>query len=439
MGDLILSEKNVVTRANKLVEARYKLEMFEQRVVYAIVSCIQPSIKEFIPFEFDLKEFAKFIGVPELNAIRDMKTITRRLLSRVIIINHGGDDETELHWVSKVKYKKGKIIFFLDDELKPYLIELKNFFGSVKVSELISFRSAHSARIYEILLMNLGATKKYQMEFTINEFKEKLGIKQKEYPLFANLKAKVLEVAMKDINNKDLKIPWEVSYDTRKVDGRAGIIIFTLKRKEIEEEAVIKDDGKPPVEEENIDEKFQEDEERYENSYDMVERAIQNDINNFLAQEAEMIEQQQLEIEEEEKRIEEEYRLSLERINQKKENIEKQKNEKIIDDDKREIITALITEIRTLGADNITAPTVKKWVLADEENVKLQVKNLRQAIANKNEIDDYSLWISAAIRDRYPEMKPKKEIFNPSMPREASEEERAAKEAMLKARMTMLD
>lgn len=217
-------ENGLVTRSNKLIEARYKLSLHEQKVIYSIISLIQPNEKSFNTFRFRISELAKFCGISPKNANRELEEVTRTLRSRVLTIKEGRRT-IQTGWINSAVYDAGVIEFELDQKLKPYLLGLKDVFTSMKVSELMKFKSQYSGRVYELLFQQASFKER---SFTVDEFKELLGLDVKEYSLFSNLKARIIEVAVKDINKNT---PMKVTYETTKTGNKITSITFHMKIK----------------------------------------------------------------------------------------------------------------------------------------------------------------------------------------------------------------
>lgn len=217
-------ENGIVSRSNKLIEARYKLSLHEQKVIYSIISLIQPNQKELNRYRFKIAELAKFCGMNSKSAYRQMEEVTRSLLSRVLTVKDGRKT-MQTHWVQSAVYESGVVEFELDEKLEPYLLELQGVFTSMKVSELMSFKSQYSGRIYELLYQFLVFGTR---RFTLDEFKELLGLDTKEYGLFSNIKARIIESAVKDINKNT---PMAVTYETEKTGKKITSIIFHMKYK----------------------------------------------------------------------------------------------------------------------------------------------------------------------------------------------------------------
>lgn len=228
-------ENGLVTRSNKLIEARYKLSLHEQKVIYSIISLIQPNEKNFSTFRFRISELAKFCGISPKNANRELEEVTRTLRSRVLTIKEGRRT-IQTGWINSAVYDAGVIEFELDQKLKPYLLGLKDVFTSMKVSELMKFKSQYSGRVYELLFQQVSFKER---SFTVDEFKELLGLDVKEYSLFSNLKARIIEVAIKDINKNT---PMKVTYETAKTGNKITSITFHMKIKPPKKEECIGSD-----------------------------------------------------------------------------------------------------------------------------------------------------------------------------------------------------
>ena len=86
--------------------------------------------------------------------------------------------------------------------------------------------SKHSLALYEFLsdYFNLGA-----FRCSKDDFRLLMGISATQYPSFAMLRKRVLEVAVNEINEKTIM---NVSFDLERVGKRIEAINFTMKQKE---------------------------------------------------------------------------------------------------------------------------------------------------------------------------------------------------------------
>lgn len=128
------------------------------------------------------------------------------------------DEEVLCRWLAKVRTNKrsGIAHIKLDEDLVPYLFDLKNRFTSYGLRNILCMKSQYSIRLYELL-------KSYKIQvtktFTIEEFKKLLMIEDiKSYNRFPDLRRKVLEPAMKEINEyTDIDVTYREILKGRKV------------------------------------------------------------------------------------------------------------------------------------------------------------------------------------------------------------------------------
>jgi plasmid replication initiation protein len=224
-----LLDNAVVTRSNRLIEARYRLSLNEQRVVYAIISLIQPTDEEFNKFSFKVADLARFCKIPQKSAYRELEEVTRTLRSRVITIKEG-KRVLQTGWINSALYETGTVEFELDHKLKPYLLGLKKVFTSIKASELMSFKSQYSGRLYELLYQQRAFGSR---RLTLEELRDLLGLEPNEYPKFADLRRFIIETAIKDVNKNT---PLDVMYEPEKTGKKVTALTFYIKSKPLTDE-----------------------------------------------------------------------------------------------------------------------------------------------------------------------------------------------------------
>ncbi|MBK8455579.1 MAG: replication initiation protein [Thiofilum sp.] len=148
-------------------------------------------------------------------------------------------------WLSYVEYVEGSGVIRVEfhKSLKPYLLQLHKSFTQYKLNHVMSFKSSYSIRLYELLKMEVWKAEKankssFERVFTLEEYRDLLGINKKEYLVFADFRKRVIEPTVKEISdNTDLNI-FEVHYikTGRKI---TGIHFMVLIRSESETSAQV--------------------------------------------------------------------------------------------------------------------------------------------------------------------------------------------------------
>ena len=198
----------IVTKANALIEASYNLTLNEQRIILACAAKLdsrKPMPREAV-FVLSADEFVDLFGSDPKNAYAEMEEAAAKLYQRDIR-RIEGKTRRHLRWVYMAEYKRGegKVKLGFSPEIAPYLTMLHKRFTSYRLEEVASLRSAYAIRLFE-MLVQFSETGLFVI--SVSDFKLRLGIEDK-YDRFSNLKARVIEPAIKDLTTKtSLEITW---------------------------------------------------------------------------------------------------------------------------------------------------------------------------------------------------------------------------------------
>ncbi len=219
-------DRQLVVKSNFLVEASYRLTAIEQKIILTLATKIKKTDEEFQKYHFNFGELAHFLGLRSNADYSYLRNVTHKLLEKVLTLKKEGSI-IQTHWLESVEYFQddSSIALCFNPELKPFLIQLKNNFTKYHLKYAIKLKSRFSIRIYELL-------KQYETigsrAFELKELRSRLGIKETEYPLYGNFKAKVLLVAQKELKEKtDLSFTFKEGKTKRKVTS----VKFFIKSK----------------------------------------------------------------------------------------------------------------------------------------------------------------------------------------------------------------
>ena len=218
-----------VRKANNLVEARYKFDIWETRIFTKTLSLIHRDDEDFKEYIIYLRDIIDDFGLQGANASYDfLRNGARKLMKKSFFIPYETKTAVRLLEVpiiasldSLSEMKKGggnragqeyiKISFH--PKMKPYLLQLKSQFTMYDVRNILKLPSVYSIRIYELLKQYERIGKR---TIEISELKEMLGITE-EYPLYANFKQRVISKAQ-----RDLKKHTDISFTFKQIKkGRA--------------------------------------------------------------------------------------------------------------------------------------------------------------------------------------------------------------------------
>lgn len=180
--------------------------------------------------KLSVTEFAKLTGAENSGQIyRQMEAVTTSLLRTILEIREkeGERTRTKFQWLSLCKYQDGEgtVELKFHELLKPYLLELRSRFTQLRLERFFKFRSSYTIRFFERIEMNRGLNR-MTWQMPLNELREWLGIDQEAYEFFGMLRAKVIDVAQREL---DQKSDWSFSFETIKIGRKITGVQFTIR------------------------------------------------------------------------------------------------------------------------------------------------------------------------------------------------------------------
>lgn len=228
-----MTEKNLtVYKANQVIEASYRLTKNEERVILACIGQVNSQEALVTTDEFVLlaSDFAQIFGVSK----DKLQSVAKTLYQRSLTIhdpfpNKPRIKKLETRWISSIGYmpEDGKIKLCFAQDMLPFLGALKGEFTKYKLKHVAKMKSIYGNRLYELLMQWQTIGKR---EVDIDWLKQCFQIEE-QYPDMADFKKRVLEPAIKDINeHSNLNVAWM----QRKTGRRVTHLTFTFAEKAIE-------------------------------------------------------------------------------------------------------------------------------------------------------------------------------------------------------------
>lgn len=197
-------ELEMIRKGNQLIEARYNLSTFQHLLLVELLPQINTYDEDFQEYRIDIAEFAKENGMAQNKEIykRVQEALESLVTEPLKLIN--GEDVFSTAWLSSVKYRRGRgyadVSFHPD--LKPLLLLMKVHYTEYPKDAVRGLRSKYGFRFYDWL-----ASYKYKgnggvfyRTFTIAEIREKMALGKDEYTFFKDLRVRVIDNALKEIN-----------------------------------------------------------------------------------------------------------------------------------------------------------------------------------------------------------------------------------------------
>jgi len=211
------SNRNIIKHDYSLTFSKYKLSALSIDLLMSLISEINNEDKEFNIYEFKLSDLEK-----KLNKKIEKKYLinaARELRNTEIIITNEDQETIITSWVTTIIFNSdnSKSTIFklkIDNDLKPYLLQLKNNFVLYYLNEISSLQSEYTKRIYTLFRQKAKIKKfKINVEYLMN-----ILCVPESYNQYKIFKSRVINNSIKNINEKtSLDVSFKEVKNGRKV------------------------------------------------------------------------------------------------------------------------------------------------------------------------------------------------------------------------------
>ena len=213
-GEEILNERErKVRKSNELIQkSRYNMTLQQQKILLYLISKISPYDDDFKTYDFSILEFCRVCGIKGKSgklyedikvAIQDIKDLP----SFWITLPDGTQSLVE--WIQKARLSEasgGILRIRFDEDMRPYLLQLKENFTQYQLIYTLQFKSKYSLRLYELIKsIHFHELEEYNRRFTLDELRRvmlpKDGKQDKEnYKNYKDFRKWVLLPAVREIS-----------------------------------------------------------------------------------------------------------------------------------------------------------------------------------------------------------------------------------------------
>lgn len=226
--DFCTDASNYVVQANSLIGGRQALKLNSAKLIRSAIMQVVSEDEELKPYIITIKEFAQLLQIDESNIYKYADEITDDIIKNPVYVREEKQGKTvkwiKIPWVSRCEYNADMgIALKLNDELKPFLINLKEHYTQYTLENVLAMKSVYAIRIYEMLqsrIMSKVLPKDgINIVISVEELKECCDCMDK-YKEFSNFKIKVLDKAKSEINRVTmLKLDYSYVKKGRSVVG----------------------------------------------------------------------------------------------------------------------------------------------------------------------------------------------------------------------------
>ena len=230
--DFCLDTNNYVCQANKLIGGKQALKVNSAKLIRAAIMQVVYEDQELKPYVVKISELATLLNVPTSNIYRDIESITDDIIKNPVYIRSEEGKNIKwikIPWVSRCEYNSDVgIAIKLNDELKPLLLNLKEQYTQYSLDNILAMKSVYAIRIFELLQEQIKTKvlpkNGIDVELSVQYIRECCACDDK-YERFSQFKARVLDAAVKEINNKTL---YRLEYSCMKTGKVVDKIVFHI-------------------------------------------------------------------------------------------------------------------------------------------------------------------------------------------------------------------
>lgn len=238
----------MIYKANALVEASYRLSMYEQRIVLSAISQVRrdEELTDEVLYAVSALDVAEFAGITLNTSYKNLQTAADRLLDRRVTLYKAPNDSRQppprrvTRWVQTIDYypDEGEVRLRFSKDIIPYLSQLSAEFTRYALADIALMTSAYAVRLYE-LLVQWKATGKPR-KITVESLRETFQLEGRHKEM-RDLKKWVINPAVEQVNEHT---PLWVTLDQKTRGRKITHFIFTFGEKNPERKVVRKNPNK---------------------------------------------------------------------------------------------------------------------------------------------------------------------------------------------------
>ena len=219
---MCLNSEHYVVQSNNFVNTKQHLNKNEGKLIRTAIMQIKREDKELKPYVITVSEFADLIGTSKNDVYRDIRKICMGITKKPVEIKQKREvtgkiveQWAAIPWTKRCEYDTGTgmIYITLNDELKPFLLDLQEQYTQYTLDNILGMKSQYGFRLFELIQSRIMARvipkSGISVEVMLDDLRDSLGLEGK-YKTFGSLRQKVIDAGVQDINTYTL---YRVTYD----------------------------------------------------------------------------------------------------------------------------------------------------------------------------------------------------------------------------------
>lgn len=204
--EITYNSEHYTVAANDIIRGKQTMTLQTARLIRLLITQVVKEDKDLKTYACRIQDLAQFLNISPDNLYRDIDGICDSAMKSIVYIGTGNPQKPwkRFQWMSSAEYDgAGTLTLRLSDEIKPYVLELDKWFTQYKLKNILEFKSYYAIRLYELIKCEDGLTynEKETIDFEISELRTYFDC-EKKYERVSQFKAKVIDIAVREINEK---------------------------------------------------------------------------------------------------------------------------------------------------------------------------------------------------------------------------------------------
>jgi hypothetical protein len=231
----VLTDRKIVKQSNVLNTAKYNLSAVAIDILHVFLAQILQEDKNLKTYRIKISELEEKLN-RRLNR-KYLDIATDELMSNFIRLKRDNGDIYKLNWASACLLSKNYIEFKASDELKEFVLNLKNYFVQINYVDIAKLKTFYAKRLY-MLFSQFVSSGYYVVKVT--DLKYILDIENKaSYKDYYDFKKRVVLPSIEQVNKlSNLSVSFNEIKEGKKIER----LEFFIEKKVLEEKIVTDSD-----------------------------------------------------------------------------------------------------------------------------------------------------------------------------------------------------
>lgn len=227
-----------VTNSNAIAMSVHRLDPVVRKLLYFVASWCKTDDVKNMKLVIKPRDLMQRIGLDDGgNQYSMLRNLADRSLNATMTIEMEDGSWSKRTWFSRFDYdeKEGLFTAKLNAEIYDYVLDLKERFAVFPLEQVIKLSGRHSLKLYEMIMSQHGNEGKngnkpncWFLKFSIDDYRKRMGLLQNEYQRTGDLRTRVIDAPVEEINNADIGLFVKVDYFRR--GTRLIAIQFNVER-----------------------------------------------------------------------------------------------------------------------------------------------------------------------------------------------------------------